>query len=82
MSYLIRVVKTSDMPENLFNYIYRVGLLIEDGFTEWVIGDFVKEAKKEPLLYSANELDIIKEIDKWLISQSAKDSEKVLIEHG
>lgn len=80
MSYLIRVVKTSDMPENLFDYLYKTSLLIEDGFTEWIVGDLVKEL--DELFGKKDEINNIRKLDEWLISQSAKYGEKVLIEHG
>lgn len=77
MSYLIRVVKTSDMPEKVFEYLNINGFIIKDGFSDWNI-----QSSEECFeLYDELNFNEIMVINKWMISQGTKGGERVLIEH-
>lgn len=78
--YLSKVIKTSEMSNEIFQYLLENEHIVEDGFGYWDVGAFASDAEKNPSQYV--EVEEAKIIDIWLLEQGGIDGERILIEHG
>ena len=76
---LRKVVKTKDMPENVFDSLYEFGNIVEDGFGAWTVGEMLAEASENPEGFG--DTSDIKAVDEWMIQQGVLTGETVLLQH-
>lgn len=77
----VNLVKTSDMPAPVFNFLIRYTYLGQRDFDFWIVGGYVYEAKESPNDYDNEHVKAARLVDEWLISQGAKVGERIIIEH-
>jgi hypothetical protein len=75
---------TSEMSEEMFEFLRNTDYFVENGWASWTVGDLVKDASPNPEKYFDNDDDfeMAKKIDAHFISGGAVEGETVLIEHG
>jgi hypothetical protein len=80
---VIKVFKTSEMPENIAKIVSDCGLMRRDEFVRYDVDYFFNEAVKNKLEgYNPEEVQNIRLFDKWLKANGAENHETILIEHG
>ena len=74
MPKLIKIFTTSELPEDIYNFVQT-----SDIFQELEIGAFVLEASKNPEEYDAISVEESKKADDWFISQGVAMGERIII---
>lgn len=79
MHELRKVVRTADMPQAVFDFLYDAGVIVEDGFGEWTVGRMLAEAAANPDGFG--DTSDIQATDAWLMEQGVLSGEAVLLQH-
>ena len=80
---LMKVYRTSEMPEEISQIVDDCGLYRRDEFVPYHVDYFFQEAIKNKLEgYNPEEVQKVRTFDKWLKANGADNDETILIEHG